>query len=363
MDVEAIGRWALRLSEAAVDPTLWPDLLQEVAGAAGAAGAVLLQAGAPTEDAPWSPSLARMREAYYGGGWNTRDLRAIRSVAAVRRGHTVLVDEDVVSRDEVGRDPYYASFLASQGLSAFAAVAFRSSPSEVHGLVLQRTASQGAYDDRGKRALALLAPRLAATAELARLIGDASLRASLALLDRLARPALALGAGGAVLGVNAAAAALLDDDFKITRGTLAMSDPKAAAEVGRACFAARTPWGTSSQTPAPIVVRRWNRLPLVLRPVPLDEPAAGFFLGARLLVTVSEPDAPVVPLPALLASAFGLTAAEARLTARLAAGFDLRQAADAGGVTAETARSQLKAVFAKTGTRRQVELVALVGRL
>ncbi len=183
-----------------------------------------------------------MRDAYYSGGWNTRDLRAIRSVAAVRRGLTVLVDEDVASRDEVAHDAYYTSFLASQGLATFAAVTFRSSPSEVHGLVLQRTPSQGAFDEREKRGLALLAPQLTATAELSRMLGESSLRTSLAILGSPPRAALALDAAANIIGANAAAKTLFDGDFGMRRGTLAIRDERAAAEVRRACSEARTSW-------------------------------------------------------------------------------------------------------------------------
>ena len=52
-----------------------------------------------------------------------------------------------------------------------------------------------------------------------------------------------------------------------------------------------------------------------------------------------------------------MTAAEARLAVHLAAGEGLDEAADALGVALETVRSQLKAIFGKTDTRRQGELL------
>src|SRR4051812_24609566 len=64
----------------------------------------------------------------------------------------------------------------------------------------------------------------------------------------------------------------------------------------------------------------------------------------------------------LLRKYFGLTAAEARLAVRLASGDTLTTAASESTVARETAHNQLKAVFAKTNTHRQSELVALLGR-
>ena len=56
----------------------------------------------------------------------------------------------------------------------------------------------------------------------------------------------------------------------------------------------------------------------------------------------------------------GLTRAEARLAATLAKGISLEEAAAALSISVHTVRSQLKAVFAKTGVTRQAELVALL---
>lgn len=61
--------------------------------------------------------------------------------------------------------------------------------------------------------------------------------------------------------------------------------------------------------------------------------------------------------------AFALTPAEARLAALLATGCSLEDAGDALGITRETARSRIKAIFQKTDTNRQGQLVALLASL
>jgi len=66
------------------------------------------------------------------------------------------------------------------------------------------------------------------------------------------------------------------------------------------------------------------------------------------------------PPESVLRSVFGLTPAEARLAARLAGGQSLATASEELGIAKETARGQLKAIFAKTDVRRQAELVALL---
>lgn len=81
--------------------------------------------------------------------------------------------------------------------------------------------------------------------------------------------------------------------------------------------------------------------------------------GLTSAVFVGAPERPRLQA-AVLASAFGLTGAEARLATRLVETCDLAKAADAAGVTISTARSYLKSIFDKTNTHSQLELVTLI---
>lgn len=65
----------------------------------------------------------------------------------------------------------------------------------------------------------------------------------------------------------------------------------------------------------------------------------------------------------LVRQGLGLTAAEAKLAARLGSGVTLADAAADLGIAFHTARTQLKHIFSKTGARRQSELVGLIGDL
>jgi DNA-binding CsgD family transcriptional regulator len=70
-----------------------------------------------------------------------------------------------------------------------------------------------------------------------------------------------------------------------------------------------------------------------------------------------------VPSEARLKALFDLTAAEARLAQRLARGDSVEETALALNIKMTTARTQLAAVFAKTDTRRQAKLVAILSRV
>ena len=69
-----------------------------------------------------------------------------------------------------------------------------------------------------------------------------------------------------------------------------------------------------------------------------------------------------LPLPSAerLKSLFDLTVAEARLAQRLSSGDSVEEVAQKLNIKMTTARTQLAAIFAKTDTRRQAKLVAIL---
>jgi DNA-binding CsgD family transcriptional regulator len=97
--------------------------------------------------------------------------------------------------------------------------------------------------------------------------------------------------------------------------------------------------------------------------MPVSAASLQIFDGAIAALILTDMTRPTFTDVALLGRLFGLTGAEARLAALLGNGHDLASIAITLGVTRETLRSQLKAVFAKTGMRRQAELVALSARI
>ena len=82
--------------------------------------------------------------------------------------------------------------------------------------------------------------------------------------------------------------------------------------------------------------------------------------GAAAVIFISDPEYRDLSLTTVLTTVYGLTPAEADLAQLLAQGHSLEDAAGIRGVTLNTARSQLKQVFAKTETNRQGELLQLI---
>lgn len=77
-------------------------------------------------------------------------------------------------------------------------------------------------------------------------------------------------------------------------------------------------------------------------------------------VVFSDPDAETMPGARDIAEVYRLTRAEGRLVAALATGRSLVEAAREIGISINTAKTQLRSVYLKTGYERQADLVAAV---
>lgn len=82
--------------------------------------------------------------------------------------------------------------------------------------------------------------------------------------------------------------------------------------------------------------------------------------GPELLLLLQGPVRDFAPSQSRLIEMFGVTPAEAKLVVHLVDGLTLTAAAEALGVSRNTARAQLSSVFTKTGVNRQNQLVKLI---
>jgi DNA-binding CsgD family transcriptional regulator len=75
---------------------------------------------------------------------------------------------------------------------------------------------------------------------------------------------------------------------------------------------------------------------------------------------LSDPERTTPIDPETLSATFELTPKEAAVAVALANGLSVEEVSKTNGTTLNTIRTQLKAIFRKTGTRRQTELVRLL---
>ena len=179
-----------------------------------------------------------------------------------------------------------------------------------------------------------------------------------AALNAMRLPAIALDQHGFVADVNAAADAVFDHNIKIKDKRLFVRDPDARTLLKDAIdqlkdLARRAPF-------EPVIVPRTDKLPVIVRIWPFDGPAHQPGQDVRALLTLNALGPKPGPPAAILAKTFRLTPSEAKLACIIARGAPPDIAARELKISRETARNQLKSVFAKTDTHRQSELVALL---
>ncbi|MET4701591.1 DNA-binding CsgD family transcriptional regulator/PAS domain-containing protein [Constrictibacter sp. MBR-5] len=259
------------------------------------------------------------------------------------------------------RSTYYNEWMRPQRLDHTMGTSFAAGDGLILNLSLLRGADVGVFDmgefrrfagivrhmDRALRMAARLETLTAGRA----LVCDA--------LDHLPYGVAFAEPDGRLVQCNARAEALLrrGDPLTLRNGRLAAASAREADRLAHFLGAAADPAGTAP--PARIAVRGREGRPLVLSAariaarrnrLPTQRPV--------LMLTIAEADRAAAASPALYRDLYGFTPVESRLAAALLPGTGLKRAAEAAGITYETARWYLKAMFQKTGTTRQSELVA-----
>lgn len=351
-----------RLGDAALDPAIWPEIMEQISLAVGATGAVLLQSDVRTADVPRTTGVGELVNNYFARRWDVRDMRGERGVPMLLRGDNVFIDQDVVTPDEVRQSAFYNECLAPFGFKWFAAIGFLSG-SALWAMAIQRTAAEGPFEANDKLVLGELSQRLTEAATLSKAVSKAVLTGVANALHLVKQPALALDRVGFVLDMNDATEQVFDEEIRIRKRRLFVRDQKAMAALDEIIDQLRITPDTAALPVRPIVVRRRGKRPVIIRILPVGGAARSPFLGARALLVFSDLGHNSGPQPDLLAQTFGLSRAEARLASVMANGISPERAAEKLDIARETARNQLKAIFAKTDTHRQGELIALLSRL
>ncbi|WP_248798124.1 helix-turn-helix transcriptional regulator [Pseudomonas sp. MWU13-2105] len=102
-----------------------------------------------------------------------------------------------------------------------------------------------------------------------------------------------------------------------------------------------------------------RKLGVVIRSIPLREESEGKGRPAWVMF-ICDPDVQTTAPREILRQVFDFTPAEATLAMELANGLSLDEAAELLGIRRNTARTHLRAIFAKAGVSRQAELVRIV---
>lgn len=288
----------------------------------------------------------------------------------------VVTGEDIVPSERFESSVFYRDYLAHYGLRyMMAGVVFGNDNSSLlpTTCTLYRNPEASPFSDIQRQRLRLLMPHLSrALGVMQRLRGaDMRVAASRTTLDLLRAGVLLIGAEGEVVFANRSSQSLLGQKdglrLRVTTGAnwLTASDPRIQRAIDAAVHTAVSP---DILTMAPhfsrsiAVARPSRRAPYQLSFSSLsveNEFSAGS--GApRAIVFITDPEQPCTVDTGWLRSTYDLTRAETRVAALLVNGETAEEIAATIGVSVATIRTQLRQIYAKTGTGGRAKLMRLL---
>lgn len=287
----------------------------------------------------------------------------------------ILSNQGKVIRAEEGVDPaqfresaLFKEVVRPFGIEHSLVTYFAREADVMATLAAMRDEEAGPFHSREMRRLSMLVPHLRRAFEFYALMRQASERSSdlASALDLLDAAVILTDSRLRVAHANHAAEQLAKSrtGLSLDRGSLAIKDGQCSRRIARAASEALAAANgdvkiTQADHIAITCAETGTPLRVSLHPLSKRPTGTGSRVRAELAVVIRNV-APKTQEGAAgrLQRLFGLTGAEAILANAVASGRSLSAHARERGIAISTARTQLRALFAKTETHRQGELVA-----
>jgi DNA-binding CsgD family transcriptional regulator len=354
-----------KIYEAAFVPDLWEGALEVASRLSdSASGAIFMF----SSDSPVRGRLSDVPPVHRNPGGNIRSLfdefiagdtwkfsDVVQRMCDMQPASFVQV-EDFLTAEEIEHDPVRIQ-LRAVGIGAHLCSAVAMPSGELVTFVFQRWTRDGAYVQASVDRLDQLRPHFARAGLVSARLGMEQARATVSALEAIGLPAAVMTASGRVLTANVLLENMPSVFIATALGGMALANASADTLFQQAVAHNQHDRVVRS---IPIPAKE-DQPALVIHLLPLRRAAHEIFSGADILVAATAMSASaIVPSPTLLAGLFDLTPAESRLAAALSQGRPLKDAAFDLNITVKTSRTYLERVFAKTGTRQQSQLVALL---
>jgi DNA-binding CsgD family transcriptional regulator len=274
----------------------------------------------------------------------------------------------LLDRDTFHSSPIYRHAIAPAGHEHAMAMVLWADTTSAISLTLVRPERAGDFNDREAEVARAVGPHILGALKLRHQFALA--RSSALMLDRFDHGVLLLSAAGHVIHANSEAERMLAarDGLSVDHGNLHAAFPDDTRRLKQMLSEAdRAARGASLQPRQTLRLPRADRrADLVIRVLPVAPVVASSF-GAGELATIAlfihDPDRGAQPVEELIAEGLGLSQAEAAVAARIWDGESVSQAAHGLGVSPNTVKTHLKAIFEKTGVERQAGLVRRIAQM
>ncbi len=364
----------LSLYDAALDETLWPELLTTVADLGRGSCTHLVGFDLPTR-LPIFGHIGRYpQEAHedYALNYAHRDPRVGRMLGRVGEPRFDLVtDADLTTPEERRRCAVHQEFLPRWRVDRCLIQGFPIGTDRAGYLAIHRSsASDPPFEAADARTVTRLVRHLGKAFEVRERIGhlQAEVDNLEAAIDALPSALMLTDGSGRIAFASRRALELLrrGDGLVGAGGRLAVQLSGLESAALRVLLAE----ASRSLTPVPrsgaVGVTRslgQSQYQVVVAPLPHRSPLALIGHRADVLVLIADPDSQAQGRGELLAVLYRLTPAETRLALGLYDGSSLQEYADRHGIARDTAKNQLARVFSKCGCRKQSELIKLIAAI
>jgi DNA-binding CsgD family transcriptional regulator len=368
--MEVVSRLIGMIYDAAVDPQRWPAFLNSFSDAIHASGCALLHHDLRDWTGTISVAVRVDPDALskYGEYFAAIDPWMRRGAAAgLLESGDVRLGQEIVRHEEFVKTEYYGDFAKHYQLTQIIGGVIRRDDSVTSSLTTLRPDSEDSFGEDDRTFMRLLLPHLQQALQLHRRLVGLELAHATAIetLEHMPLGVVLVHRDGTVTFANRAARVILEG-----RDGLTIDDKKILAWIPseskrlRNLVSAAAHTGVGGQTRGgamavsrPSMRRRLELLVTPLRTLSLPELGE---LANCAAVFFTDPEHADEPRAELMVRFWGLTRTEARIAAILATGRGINEAADRLGITRNTARWHVKHVLAKTGAKRQADLVRLV---
>jgi DNA-binding CsgD family transcriptional regulator len=275
----------------------------------------------------------------------------------------IFVGRELVDYTALRNSEFYIDHLRRIGVFYPLCAILRLDADTTLMLGIHRPIERRDFSTEHRRCLELAAPHLLRAVQTHRLLATAALHGHVAreVLDALSVSAIAVDPGRRVVFANAVAERTLreSDGLVVRQARLTTSDSGQEAAFQEAVRrASHLSAGAVASAADILSIRRAGKQPLSVMVAPFRAGSwVGGPAGASAIVFANDPEKRRPPAATALATLYNLTRAEARLLDALLQGEQISEFAERVGISAHTARAQLKQLFAKTETNRQSDLM------
>lgn len=367
-DEASLLRMIARIYDAASNPSafggLAPELAREFSGNTGFLYVVQdVHARRPDVMLSATPNFDDWAHSSYTGYYRQRDVWALEITKKVRNDvvHGLkAIDERTLLRSEI-----YADWYSKVGIHHALTGVFPLQ-GDIGCLAVCRPKPDQEFDERERRMLSLLLPHVQRAVQIHRRLTVAEQQSTLTfeMLERISLGIIVVEADARIVFTNSVAhrVLLLGRDLTAVQGRLRLRNQLPKRNFEKVLRdAAWTSMGRGISPGGVVAVPRPEGLPLSMLISPYRAPLSSDprAHGAALII-FSDPDTlPEVPDRAV-AQMLGLSPAEGRLMSALVAGQSITEYAEAVGISKNTAKTQMRQIFNKTGYNRYADIVRAV---